>query len=93
MNETEIYNAALAKWGVNLQIIVAIEELAELSQALAKYMRHGLTPEDVGSLSPIEDEIADVQIMLDQLKLAFPYAFHEQAKEAKLKNLKKLLNI
>ena len=63
--EKEIFNKAITKWGKNAQIIVAIEECGELIQALTKFLR------DPVELDNVNEEIADVGIMLDQLKLMF----------------------
>ena len=49
--------------GVRKQETIVIEEMAELTKAIVKYWRT-----DEGRASIVE-EIADVEIMLDQLKL------------------------
>jgi NTP pyrophosphatase (non-canonical NTP hydrolase) len=87
MNEQEIYQEAIKKWGIELQIFVAIEECAELTKALCKYLRnHSLTSAVKASVA---DEIADVKIMCEQLTIMFGI---EQevgiAKMAKLQRLK-----
>lgn len=66
----KIYQDALLKWGMDSQINMAIEEMAELISALQHYRRkeswgHHSTMED------IVDEIADVEIMIEQLKYMF----------------------
>ena len=60
-----IYAAALEKYGSEIQLIVALEELAELQQALCKNLRGN------HNAAHIAEEIADVEIMLEQLKLCF----------------------
>lgn len=55
-----IIDAAIVRYGVKAQTDVAIEEMAELMQALIHHRR--------GRPSNITEEIADVEIMLDQLK-------------------------
>lgn len=72
--ETRIYEALADKYGSTMQIIVAIEELAELQQALTKWLRSLY----VGDQGPrrelkehIREEIADASIMLNQLELMF----------------------
>lgn len=47
------------------QVIVMIEEMSELTKELVKAMR------GKANRAQIADEIADVQIMLDQMKLIF----------------------
>ncbi len=58
--DRKILQAALKKWGSAAQEAMAIEEMAELIQALL----HGWRGRDKGG---IVEEIADVQIMLWQL--------------------------
>lgn len=43
------------------QLLLAMEELAELTQAISKYLRYGDT-------EPLMEEYADVEIMLEQIK-------------------------
>lgn len=66
MNDKEsIYRAAISVWGKDAQENQAIEEMAELIQAINK-MRRQPSPEH---LDDLKEELADVQIMLDQLRL------------------------
>ena len=55
-----IIDTAIVRYGVKAQTDVAIEEMAELTQALIRHRR--------GRPSNITEEIADVEIMLEQLK-------------------------
>lgn len=64
MNENEILEKAITRYGQN-QIIVAIEELSELQKELTKYLRNK------GNLDHIAEEIADVEIMVKQIKMYF----------------------
>lgn len=52
---------AINKWGPGLQALIAIEEMAELTQALIRGER--------GRVSNVAEEIADVMIMVTQLAL------------------------
>lgn len=65
MNNTAHYKRVIDKFGVEKQIIVAIEELSELQKALCKYLR------GKGDNLSISEEMADVQIMLEQLEFIF----------------------
>lgn len=71
--ESEI-EMAVKLWGKDIQIIVCMEELAELIQALAKEMRGSLR-DDPGrhltDLSNIAEEMADVEICLSQIRYIF----------------------
>ena len=86
--EAKIYAALEFRFGSTGQIIVAIEELAELQQALTKYLRF-LKVDSTGNLNDvrahIREEIADVNIMVTQMELMFGDTSDIQ--EAKLQRL------
>ena len=78
-----IYEKAIKFYGKISQIIVAIEELGELIQALAKHLRGFDNAENIA------EEIADVEIMLKQLKIIYNNeSIVDEYKEVKLKQLK-----
>jgi len=66
-NEIKLMQAALDRWGFNSQVGQAIEECAELIVALQKYTNRTLKP---NITEKILDEIADVEMMLAQIRLA-----------------------
>lgn len=55
-----VLKEALQRWGVNTQMVIAIEECSELTHEITKYLR--------GRPSNLAEEIADVKIMLRQLE-------------------------
>ena len=57
-----VYQAALRKWGVDLQTMMAVEEMSELTKEICKIKRGKM------DLDALADEIADVTIMLEQLR-------------------------
>lgn len=65
MDEKEFYEKIIFKFGDNNQITVAIEELSELQKELCKYLRGDM------DYYNIAEEMADVEIMLEQLKIIF----------------------
>lgn len=65
-------------------MIVAMEECSELIQAISKYLR--------GRETNLEEEIADVEIMLEQLKIMCNESQVEVIKESKLNRLEQRLN-
>ena len=69
MNETKLFNDAREKFGSDYQIIIAIEEMSELTKVLTKYLRDK-EHIDMGAL---REEVADVEIMLKEIKLMFGY--------------------
>ena len=61
----EIYRAAIRKWGIRAQIMMVYEEMAELQKELCKNGR------GKNNTDQIADEVADMEIMLAQLKIIF----------------------
>ena len=62
-----ILQRALDSWGIDSQVKMAIEEMSELIKALLKYDREPTHER----LSDIGEEIADVEIMLAQMRIIF----------------------
>ena len=60
-----VYEKALLTWGSKAQTMMVIEEMSELTKALCKNFRGNPNDEDIA------DEIADVTIMLEQLRLIY----------------------
>ena len=58
----KVYQAALRKWGVDLQTMMAVEEMSELTKEICKIKRGKM------DLDALADEIADVTVMLEQLR-------------------------
>lgn len=63
-DKSDLYKYLINNYG-NLQIIVAIEELSELQKELCKALRGDI------NLDNIAEEMADVYIMLQQMRLFF----------------------
>lgn len=78
---TEIYEASLAKWGVEGQYDQAIEECAELITALMHLRRQRNHEEEVIA------ELADVSLMLGQLTYMFGPERVERARAEKIAKL------
>lgn len=86
INEKEIYKRALDVYGKEAQICMVFEEMAELQKELCKYLRES---EIIGNIT---EEIADVEIMLEQMKLLFGIEKEvEKEKKYKLKRLEERL--
>lgn len=62
---TAVCQRAVDAWGKHSQLVICMEETAELTKELSKNLRG--QDNDLG----IAEEIADVEIMLEQLKLIF----------------------
>lgn len=86
MRSEDIYKSAIDKFGENAQIRMCFEEMSELQKELCKYLRQK------GNYEHTCEELADVEIMLEQLKLMFNCQNKvQQYKEQKLHRLKLLL--
>lgn len=65
-----------------------MEECAELIQAISKMLRYGSTLETESALI---EEIADVEIMIEQLKLIY-FIHEEHIRNAKEEKIERTLN-
>ena len=87
MDDKKIYKEALDKYGAQMQETICIEELSELQKALCKHIRGN------GSMADISEEIADVQIMLEQMILLFDLESSvEKWRDIKLARLRDLIS-
>ena len=77
MTERQIYKQAIEKWGTDVQILMVFEEMSELQKELCKNWRGKDNAEQIA------EEIADVEIVLAQLKMIYGISgivrqFHEE---------------
>ncbi len=80
MTDKDIFETAIKVYGVLNQENMAIEECAELIQAINKKHR--------GRRHNIPEEIADVEIMLEQLKIA--NGCHEEVEAIRKEKVERL---
>lgn len=83
MTEEEklLYEQAIKKWGESSQVNMAYEEMGELISALNKFQRGRI------GIDGVITEIADVQIMVEQLSVMFGIDAVSLEKERKLRRL------
>ena len=86
-----LLDRAITAYGAPAQMDMAVEEMAELTKALCKVKRVSCAAEAKAVLENVVEEMADVQIMLDQLRIIFGRSAAE-AEEYKLERLKKRLD-
>ena len=90
---TAILRDAITAWGRDSQVDMMIEEMSELTKALLKERR--VPPFPVINLKEaivnIREEMADVQIVLDQMKLI--YGDPADIEAMKLERLAKMLGM
>ena len=82
---------AIRLYGEPAQMDMAVEEMAELTKAICKVKRASCAAEAAAALENAVEEMADVQIMLDQLRIIF-HRSTEEIEEAKLERLKNRLD-
>ena len=79
LKEKNLYQKEVNLWGFESEEQMMIEEMAELTTALCHISRNR------GSIEAVMEEIADVEIMLNQMKIIFPSI--EAIKKKKLERL------
>jgi len=82
-----VFKRALKKWGQQAQVNMCIEECAELIKAFQKFKRK----QSISNITNVYEEIADVQIMLDQMRYLFDNEAIDIFYRRKLARLEKLL--
>lgn len=88
MNTNEILLKAIEQFGAESQMKMVVEECAELIQAVNKYERAVGLDAIQQRYNNLSEEIADVEIMLQQAKLILKNAdLVEMVKEQKIKRL------
>lgn len=65
IDESEVLHRALDTYSSQAQVVMVFEEMSELQKELCKYLRGR------GSFEHIAEEIADVEIMIEQMKMLF----------------------
>ena len=80
MDKKDLFDKARSKYGIDAQVQMCIEEMSELTKELCKWFR------DKGDINHISEEIADVEIMLEQMKQSFKLGrLEERLKEDGIK--------
>ena len=85
----EILQSAINKWGADAQMGVLVEECAELIQAVSKIKRGEGARDDWDNFA---EELADVQIMIDQMRLIVGPGTVDDWEEHKLSRLERRLD-
>ena len=65
MERCAVYRKAIAKYGADTQMTVAIEEMSEVIKELCKLQR------GIGNRDHLAEEIADATIVLEQMRMLF----------------------
>lgn len=89
--DRKILQNAIDTYGTKAQMMQCIEEMAELIQAINKYFRANTDEEMAKAYISVIEEISDVQIMLEQMRLLFGDKAVDEQITAKLGRLEKRL--
>lgn len=93
MNENQILDKAIRTYGVDTQIDKAVEEMSELIKALMKLRHCEKGYEHQILQDAVDEEIADVEIMLQQLRMIFnDFGSVEHQRQKKIERLERRLN-
>lgn len=84
--ETAICQLAVNVYGKTSQCTVCMEEMAELTKELSKNLR------GQDNTAHIAEEIADVEIMLEQLKLKLMFSIRDEVTQQRTAKLQRLDN-
>ena len=86
MRTEPLYRSA-ERWGNEIQLIMCVEEMSELTKEISKYFR------GQDNIQEITEEMGDVYITLEQLKVVFniPAKKISDIIEEKIKRLEKRL--
>lgn len=87
----EVTKKAIEVYGTKNQMMQCIEEMAELTQAINKYFRAERLEEKIAAYDRIAEETADVQIMLEQMRIMFDADVIDDYIKAKKKRLEERL--
>jgi len=80
---SELYRRAITTWGEEAQRWMVVEEISEFLDTLAKAIRGRASRQE------LVDELADAQIMLEQIMILFSLSENE-VEEAKRRKLERL---
>lgn len=82
MKNIDLYREAIRQWGADAQTLMVFEEMAELQKELCKCARGKQNKDEIA------EEIADVQIMLEQMMVL--HECETEVAQYKFEKLKRL---
>lgn len=91
--ELKILRQVIDKFGLDYQLAKVQEECAELIQAISKLKRAGNSDHPgrtaKAAMNNLMEEAADVQIMLDQIRIMYPSHAYDTIRAQKIARLQK----
>ena len=97
LEERTVYEKAIETWGIEAQAAKACEEFAELIRALARLtiaVKTKCPPDEYhDAYTNVQEEIADAEIMLAQLRMIFEGSNVDRFHAENLRRLARLLGL
>ena len=72
-----IMSDAIFYWGYDAQLFMVCEEMGEVLQGISKFRRNKDTEKEIETVKHLKNEIVDLELMLDQLRLMLDFPDHE----------------
>ena len=86
--DRELLKRIISTYGIENQMLQCIEEMAELTQAINKYRRSEFSDSCIDAYNLVIEEIADVQIMIEQMRWMFDGAAVDEVIAEKLERMR-----
>lgn len=86
--DRELLKRIIKTYGIENQMMQCIEEMAELTQAINKYRRAEFSDSCIDAYNLVIEEIADVQIMIEQMRWMFDGAAVDKVIAEKLERMR-----
>lgn len=71
ISDEELFNKSIEAWGVPAQVAMVAEESCELAHASLRLIRSMGKAEYLRALKAFAEEIADTELMIDEMKYYF----------------------
>ncbi|MEW6708293.1 MAG: hypothetical protein AB1403_00590 [Candidatus Riflebacteria bacterium] len=91
MKANEICDKAMERFGLHQQMLKLIEELGELTRAASRWLNESIDEYDIDIEENLCEEIADVEIVLDQVKSQLSHDMLSYQRQRKLRRLQEIL--
>ena len=85
--DRDLIKRIISTYGIENQMLQCIEEMGELIVAIHKYIRAGFDDTCVDAYTNVIEEIADVQIMIEQMRWMFDGAAVDEVIVEKLERM------
>ena len=78
------------EFGIELQFIITIEEMSELTKEICKFLRN---KNESSIIENVFNEIVDIEVMLDQIKLILSHCLKEYYPKAIIEKSNRIIDM